>query len=64
MRVDNSIDYTINENSSSVNITVLLDQPSCRMITITATPQIRSPPSARGNIYICVLNVASQCIIL
>ena len=49
MTVDDSVDYTINENSGSVNIIVLLDRPSCHPITVIANPQVRSPPSATGN---------------
>ena len=50
MTVDDSVDYTVNEDSGLVNIIVLLDQPSCQMITIIANPQVRSPRSATGNI--------------
>ena len=49
MTVDDSVDYTIDEDGGSVNIIILLDQPSCQMITIIANPQVRSPPSATGN---------------
>ena len=48
--MDNSVNYTIVEDTSLVNITLLLDQPSCRLITIIATPQENSlPSSATGN---------------
>ena len=47
--VDNTVDYTIVEDSGVVNITLLLDQSSCRLITIIASPQESSPASATGN---------------
>ena len=46
--VDDSVNYTIREDRGAVNITILLDQPSCRPITVIANPQERSPPSATG----------------
>ena len=47
--MDNTVDYTIVEDSGVVNITLLLDQSSCRLITIIASPQESSPASATGN---------------
>ena len=47
--VDDSVDYTVREDNGSVNIIILLDQPSCQTITVIANPQVRSPPSATGN---------------
>ena len=38
----------VNENISPVTISLSLDQPSCVPITIIATPQERTPPSATG----------------
>ena len=49
VRVDNTVDYTIVEDSGVVNITLLFDQSSCRLITIIASPQESSPASATGN---------------
>ena len=40
----------IHENIGPVNISLSLDQPSVVPITIVATPQVRSPPSATGTI--------------
>ena len=48
--VDETIPYIVYENEGSVNITLLLDQPSCHPIIIIANPQERSPPSATGKI--------------
>ena len=48
MTVDDSMRYMVNEDEGLVNITILLDQPSCVSITVTATPQERSPLSATG----------------
>jgi len=42
----------IDENRGPVNISLSLDQPSCRPTTIVATPQVRSPPSATGKLAI------------
>ena len=47
---DGSRVIQINENRGPVNISLSLDQPSCHPITIVATPQVRSPPSATGNV--------------
>ena len=47
--MDNTVDYTIVEDSDVVNITLLLDQSSCCPITIIASPQESSPASATGN---------------
>ena len=47
---DGSKMIQINENSGPVNISLSLDQPSVVPITIVATPQVRSPPSATGTI--------------
>ncbi|XP_065903790.1 adhesion G-protein coupled receptor V1-like [Dysidea avara] len=46
---DGSKMIQINENSGPVNISLSLDQPSVVPITIVATPQVRSPPSATVN---------------
>ena len=46
--VDGSMPYIIYENEGSVDITLLLDRPSCHPITIIANPQERFPPSATG----------------
>ena len=51
VRVDNRVNYTIVEDTGAVNITLLLDQPSCRLITINARPQETSPTSATGNLH-------------
>lgn len=51
MIVDNNGNYMINENGGPVDITLLLDQPTCVPITIIGRPQERSPPTATGNIY-------------
>ena len=48
MTVDDSMRYMVNEDEGLVNITILLDQPSCVPITVIATPQERTPPSATG----------------
>ena len=48
--VDDSIRYIVNEDEGLVNITILLDQPSCVPITVIARPQVRSPLSATGKI--------------
>ena len=42
--------YMVNEDEGPVNITILLDQPSCVPVTVIARPQVRSPPSATGNV--------------
>lgn len=55
--VDESIPYIVFENESSVSINLLLDQPSCRPITIIANPQEQSPPSATGNVMAYLYNV-------
>ena len=47
--VDESMPYILYENEGSVNIVLLLDQPSCHPIAINANPKERSPPSATGN---------------
>ena len=47
MRVVNSV-VQVNENISPFIISLTLNQPSCVPITIVATPQERSPPSATG----------------
>lgn len=39
VKVDDSVSYKVNENEGSINIFVLLDQPSCRPIIVTASPQ-------------------------
>ena len=44
------VDAHITENSGLVNISLSLDQPSVVPITVVATPQVRSPPSATGTI--------------
>ena len=49
--MDDSVNYTIVEDISSINVTLLLDQPSCRLITIIASPQETSPTSATGNFH-------------
>ena len=49
--MDDSINYTIVEDTGAVNVTLLLDQPSCRLITITASPQEILPTSATGNLH-------------
>ena len=51
--VDDSREYIVNENEGSIDVTLLLDQPSCRPIVIIASPQERSSPSATGNVDIC-----------
>ena len=38
MTVDDSMRYMVNEDEGLVNITILLDQPSCVPITVVATP--------------------------
>ena len=48
--MDNSTDYIVNENKGPVNITLLLDQPSCHPITIIASSQERLVTSATGNV--------------
>ena len=47
VRVVNSV-VQVNENISPFIISLTLNQPSCVPITIVATPQERSPPSATG----------------
>ena len=37
--VDDRIRYMVNEDEGLVNITILLDQPSCVPITVIARPQ-------------------------
>lgn len=39
----------MNENEGLINIALLLDRPSCRPITMIASPQERSIPSATGD---------------
>lgn len=41
--------YRVKESDRFVNITVLLDQPSCMTIVITAVPRLRSPPNAASS---------------
>jgi len=43
-------EFIYNENRGPVNITLSLDQPSCRPITIVARPRVRPTPSATSNI--------------
>ena len=45
MTVDDSMRYMVNEDEGLVNITILLDQPSCVPITVIATPQVTSAQS-------------------
>jgi len=40
----------VNEDEDLVNITILLDQPSCVSIAVIARPQVRLPLSATGKI--------------
>lgn len=49
MTVDNSVDYTVNENDGPVNITLLLDQPSCGPINVIARPRERSSDDAASS---------------
>ena len=50
--MDNSVNYTIVEDTGLVNVTLLLNQSSCRLITIIVSPQESSlPTSATGNRY-------------
>ena len=60
--VDNSVDYTVNENEGPVNITLLLDQPSCGPITIIARPQERSSDDAASGNIIHVALCHIKCI--
>ena len=50
--VDNSVDYTVNETDGLVNITLLLDQPSCGPINVIARPRERSSGDAASGISI------------
>jgi len=40
----------VNEGEGLVNITILLDQPSCVPVTVIARPQVTSPLNATGKI--------------
>ena len=43
--VDDSMRYMVNEDEGLINITILLDQPSCVPITVIATPLATSAQS-------------------
>ena len=45
MTVDDSMRYMVNEDEGLINITILLDQPSCVPITVIATPLATSAQS-------------------
>lgn len=50
MAVDDSINYVVDEDIGSVNVTLLLDQPSCLPITVIARPQESPSRSATGKV--------------
>jgi len=48
VKVDNSVNYIVNENRGPVSIILLLDQPSCHQFTVIAHPRERSTHNAKG----------------
>ena len=47
---DESRNVQINENTGLVSVSLSIQFGVCYPITIVATPQVRSPPSATGTI--------------
>jgi len=43
--------YTVDEDIGVASITILLDQTTCKTITITVTPQVQSPVDASSKRY-------------
>ena len=66
--VNKSTSYVVNEPDGVINITLLLDQTSCRPITIIAHPQARSVPNATGialyHTYILLMHVRMEYFVL
>ena len=42
--------YMVKEKDRLAKLTVLLDQPSCIPVTVTALPQVQSPADAKSEI--------------